>query len=181
MTFPGGSFTTRHGLPVNMLCPLHTAWLALRQRSTWGWSQHLNSSTLRMVVSLNIVSLIIICLGELATSVSVRDTIITSLVAPQDITVTSDQVNRPVQDYLFMFMFDSGYIWDWWWQMLVRISILNNIMSTGELTEIYTENNQLYLRLFRLDSVISSVIKISRGTPVHIVFIRQDHIIYFCN
>ena len=66
-----------------------------------------------MVVSLNIVSLIIICLGELATSVSVRDTIITSLVAPQDITVTSDQVNRPVQDYLFMFMFDSGYIWDW--------------------------------------------------------------------
>ena len=66
-----------------------------------------------MVVSLNIVSLIIICLGELATSVSVRDTIITSLVAPQNITVTSDQVNRPVQDYLFMFMFDSGYIWDW--------------------------------------------------------------------
>ena len=66
-----------------------------------------------MVVSLNIVSLIIICLAELATSVSVRDTIITSLVAPQDITVTSDQVNRPVQDYLFMFMFDSGYIWDW--------------------------------------------------------------------
>ena len=66
-----------------------------------------------MVVSLNIVSLIIICLGELATSVSVRDTIITSLVAPQDITVTSDQVNCPVQDYLFMFMFDSGYIWDW--------------------------------------------------------------------
>ena len=65
--------------------------------------------------------------------------------------------------------------------MWVRISILNNIMSTGELTEIYTENNQLYLRLFRLDSVISSVIKISRGTPVHIVFIRQDHIIYFCN
>ena len=66
-----------------------------------------------MVVSLNIVSLIIICLAELATSVSVRDTIITSLVAPQNITVTSDQVNRPVQDYLFMFMFDSGYIWDW--------------------------------------------------------------------
>ena len=66
-----------------------------------------------MVVSLNIVSLIIICLGELATSISVRDTIITSLVAPQNITVTSDQVNRPVQDYLFMFMFDSGYIWDW--------------------------------------------------------------------
>ena len=66
-----------------------------------------------MVVSLNIVSLIIICLAELATSVSVRDTIITSLVAPQDITVTSDQVNSPVQDYLFMFMFDSGYIWDW--------------------------------------------------------------------
>ena len=66
-----------------------------------------------MVVSLNIVSLIIICLGELATSVSVRDTIITSLVAPQNITVTSDKVNGPVQDYLFMFMFDSGYIWDW--------------------------------------------------------------------
>ena len=66
-----------------------------------------------MAVSLNIVSIIIICLGELATSISVRDTIITSLVAPQNITVTSDQVNRPVQDYLFMFMFDSGYIWDW--------------------------------------------------------------------
>ena len=67
-----------------------------------------------MVVSLNIVSLIIICLGELATSVSVRDTIITSLVAPQDITVTSDQVNRPVQrQCMFMFMTDSGYIWDW--------------------------------------------------------------------
>ena len=66
-----------------------------------------------MVVSLNKVSLIIICLGELATSVSVRDTIITSLVAPQNINVTSDQVNCPVQDYLFMFMFDSGYIWDW--------------------------------------------------------------------
>ena len=48
-----------------------------------------------MAVSLNIVTTLIICLAELAASISVRDTIITSLVAPQDLTVTSDQVNWP--------------------------------------------------------------------------------------
>ena len=44
-----------------------------------------------MVVSLNLVSIIIICLGALASSISVRETIMTSLVAPQDLTVTSTQ------------------------------------------------------------------------------------------
>ena len=67
-----------------------------------------------MVVSLNIVTTLIICLAELAASISVRDTIITSLVAPQDLTVTSDQVNWPrVYREYFCSMFDSGYIWDW--------------------------------------------------------------------
>ena len=45
-----------------------------------------------MVVSLNTVSLIILWLVQLATTISVRDTIITSLVAPQNLTVTSTQV-----------------------------------------------------------------------------------------
>ena len=68
-----------------------------------------------MVVSLNLVSIIIICLGQLASSISVRDTILTSLVAPQDLTVTSNQVNPPSPSsvVLSVFLFHSGSTWDW--------------------------------------------------------------------
>ena len=68
-----------------------------------------------MVVSLSLVSIIIICLLELATSISVRDTILTSLVAPQDLTVTSNQVKSPCPSsvILTVFIFHSGSTWDW--------------------------------------------------------------------
>ena len=69
---------------------------------------------MRMVVSLNLVSIIIICLGGLSSSISVRDTILSSLVAPQDLTVTSNQVNPlPPQSTSSVFILHSGSTWDW--------------------------------------------------------------------
>ena len=56
-------------------------------------SLHLLISTLRMVVSLTTVSLTVLWLGQMAGTISVRDTIITSLAAPQDLTVTSSKVS----------------------------------------------------------------------------------------
>ena len=46
---------------------------------------------MRMVASLTVVSIIIICLAPLVLTISVKETIITSLVSPEDLTITSDQ------------------------------------------------------------------------------------------
>ena len=46
---------------------------------------------MRMAPSLTVVSIIIICLAPLVLTISVKETIITSLVSPEDLTITSDQ------------------------------------------------------------------------------------------